>query len=59
MQSELTWFASSAVVALIVAAVVRQRGYSMALPVMGVGFVVSLLPVGPDAPPDPGLVSRR
>ena len=56
MQSELTWFASSAVVALIVAAVVRQRGYSMALPVMGVGVLVSLLPIGPEAPPDPGLV---
>ena len=56
MNSELTWFASSAVVALVVAALVRQRGYSMALPVMGVGVVISILPFGPDAPPDPGLV---
>lgn len=56
MHSMLTWFAASAAIALVVAAIARQRGRSMALPVMAAGVLVSMVPVGPDAPPEPGIV---
>ncbi|MFA7324684.1 MAG: cation:proton antiporter [Candidatus Nanopelagicales bacterium] len=56
MHSVFTWFAASAAIALVIAAFARQRGWSMSLPVMGTGVIFGLLPVGPDAPPEPGLV---
>lgn len=52
----LGWFAASLLIAVVVAFLVRQRGWSMALPLLGVGAVVGYLPIGPSAPPEPELV---
>lgn len=52
----LAWFAASVLIAVVVAFLVRQRGWSMALPLMLVGAVVGLLPIGPSAPPEPEVV---
>ena len=53
MESSLGWFAAAALVAVVVAILARQRGWGMALPVLAVGAVVGVLPIGPDATPDP------
>lgn len=50
------WFATSALIAVGVAAFTRQRGWGMALPVLFAGVIVGFLPVGPDAPPEPEIV---
>lgn len=50
------WFATSALIAVGVAAFTRQRGWGMALPVLLAGVVVGFLPVGPSAPADPEVV---
>ena len=50
------WFATSALIAVGVAAFTRQRGWGMALPVLLAGVVVGFLPIGPSAPPDPEIV---
>lgn len=50
------WFATSALIAVGVAAFTRQRGWGMALPVLFAGVIVGFLPVGPSAPPDPEIV---
>ena len=52
----LGWFAASLLIAVVVAFLVRQRGWSMALPLLVVGAVVGYLPIGPSAPPEPELV---
>ena len=57
MQSfPLGWFAASLLIAVVVAFLVRQRGWSMALPLLVVGAVVGYLPIGPSAPPEPEIV---
>lgn len=56
MADSLTWFAASATIALAVAAISRQLGWGMALPLVGVGAVVGAVPVGPDAPLEPEFV---
>ncbi len=53
MESTLGWFAASALIAVVVAILARQRGWGMALPVLAIGVVVGVLPIGPDAAPDP------
>lgn len=50
------WFATSALIAVGVAAFARQRGWGMALPVVIIGAVIGALPIGPDAPPDAELI---
>lgn len=50
------WFTTSALIAVGVAAFTRQRGWGMALPVLLSGVIVGVLPVGPDAPPEPEIV---
>lgn len=55
MGENLTWFAASGAIALIVAAMARQFGFGMALPIMFVGAVVGSLPIGPNAPVHPEL----
>ena len=53
MESSLGWFAAAALIAVVVAILARQRGWGMALPVLAVGAVVGVLPIGPEAAPDP------
>ena len=52
----LVWFSVSAALAILVALFTRQRGWGMALPVLGAGVLTGLLPFGPSAPPDPEVV---
>jgi CPA1 family monovalent cation:H+ antiporter len=56
MPESLTWFAASATIALVVAAITRQLGWGMALPLVGVGAVVGAVPIGPNAPLEPEFV---
>lgn len=56
MESTLTWFAAAATIAILVALFTRQRGWGMALPVLGVGILVGLFPGGLAAPPDPEII---
>lgn len=59
MHDNLGWFAASGLLALIVAAVARQRGFGFALPVLLVGAFVGSIPYGPSAPlhPEVALIS--
>lgn len=51
----LTWELFAAViVALVVAAVARWRGWGVAIPVLVAGVVIGFLPFGPSAPDDAG-----
>ena len=52
----LTWLAWSIAVSLIVAFFLRQRGWSIALPLIFVGMILGRLPFGPSAPLRPELV---
>lgn len=56
MSDDLTWFAASATIALVVAAITRQLGWGMALPLVGFGAFVGAVPIGPDAPLEPEFV---
>ena len=49
----LVW---TAVIAVALAMVLRSRGVGTALPLLGVGIVVGLLPIGPNAPADPEII---
>ena len=53
METYLGWFAVFAVMAVVVAILARHRGWGMALPVLIVGVIVGLFPIGPDLAPDP------
>lgn len=55
-EGSLVWFVSAATVAILVALFTRQRGWGMALPVLGVGVLVGLIPGGLAAPPDPEVI---
>jgi CPA1 family monovalent cation:H+ antiporter len=48
--------AASATMAVGVAVFVRRQGWGMAIPLILIGAVVSWLPFGPTAPPDPEIV---
>lgn len=50
------WFTTSALIAVGIAALTRQRGWGMALPVLLAGVIFGFLPIGPSAPPDPEIV---
>ncbi len=56
MHGTLGWFTAAAGIAILVALFTRQRGWGMALPVLGVGALVGLLPGGLAAPPDPEII---
>ena len=49
-------FAIAGIVAAAVALLARQRGYGIALPLLASGLVIGLLPIGPDAPPEPEVI---
>lgn len=44
------------VIAIVVAAVARWRGWGIALPLLGAGALIGLLPIGPTAPDNAGEV---
>lgn len=56
MSDTLVTLATSAVIAVAVAAFARHRGWSIALPLIAAGVLVGFVPVGPDAPPDPEII---
>ena len=56
MNETYVTLAGSAAIAVGIAAFARQRGWSMALPLIAAGVVFGALPVGPSAPPDPEIV---
>lgn len=56
MNETFVTLAISAVVAVGVGVLTRQRGWGMALPLILAGLVVSLLPIGPDNLPDPEII---
>ncbi len=45
-----------AIVAVLIAAVARNRGFNPSLPVLGAGLLFGFLPIGPEAPADPEFV---
>ncbi|MGA1146846.1 MAG: cation:proton antiporter [Candidatus Nanopelagicales bacterium] len=49
-------YAASGVVVLAVAVFIRQRGWGIALPLIFVGAVIGIAPVGPTAPPEPEVI---
>lgn len=49
----LAWLATATVLAVGVAALARQRGWGMALPVLATGAIVDFLPFGINAPLEP------
>ena len=56
MNETFVTLAISAVVAVGVGVLTRQRGWGMALPLIVAGLAVSLLPIGPDNLPDPEII---
>ena len=56
MNQEFITLAASAVIAVVIAAVARQRGWGIALPLVFSGAIVGILPFGPTAPPDPEII---
>jgi monovalent cation/hydrogen antiporter len=53
---DLFGYAVAGVISLSLSVFFRQRGWGIALPLIAVGAIVGLLPIGPDAPPDPEVV---
>ena len=56
MLDDLFAYALTAVIVLGLAALMRQRGWGIALPLMALGVVVGLAPFGPAAPPEPEVI---
>ena len=56
MDESLISYAVTGVVALGLAVFIRQRGWGIALPLIGLGALVGIAPIGPDAPPNPEVV---
>ena len=56
MSSAFTTLAISGVVAVVIAAFLRQRGWSMSLPLIGAGFLLGIAPFGPNEVPDPEII---
>lgn len=48
--------AVAAAIAIALGAFLRQRGWGIAIPLLAAGAVLGILPVGPDAPPDPEII---
>ena len=56
MSEDVVTVAVSAVIALVIAVFLRQRGWSIALPLIAAGAIVDIAPFGPDALPEPELI---
>lgn len=56
MDESLISYAITGVIALGVAVFIRQRGWGIALPLIALGALVGLAPIGPSAPPEPEVV---
>ncbi|HEV8023285.1 MAG TPA: cation:proton antiporter [Candidatus Nanopelagicales bacterium] len=56
MDETLLSYAVTGVVALGVAVFIRQRGWGIALPLIALGALVGVAPVGPSAPPNPEVI---
>jgi Na+/H+ antiporter len=48
--------AVSGVIAVVIAAFLRQWGWSMSLPLIGAGMLLGLVPFGPNGVPDPEII---
>ena len=48
--------AMAAAISVALGAFLRQRGWGIAIPLLAAGAVIGILPVGPDAPPDPEII---
>lgn len=48
--------AVAAAVSVALGAFLRQRGWGIAIPLLAAGAVLGILPIGPDAPPDPEVI---
>ncbi|MDA2986468.1 MAG: cation:proton antiporter [Actinomycetota bacterium] len=46
----------AAVISVALGVFLRQRGWGIAIPLLAVGALVGIAPVGPDAPPDPEVI---
>jgi monovalent cation/hydrogen antiporter len=53
---DLFGYAIAGVISLSLSVFFRQRGWGIALPLIFVGAIMGLLPIGPDAPPNPEVV---
>jgi len=53
---EAIQFGGIAVIAVVIAAIARNRGINPSLPLLGAGLLVGVLPIGPSAPADPEFV---
>jgi len=49
-------YAVTGVIILAVAVFIRQRGWGIALPLIAVGAIIEIAPIGPTAPPDPEVI---
>jgi NhaP-type Na+/H+ and K+/H+ antiporters len=49
-------YAITGVIALGVAVFIRQRGWGIALPLIALGALVGIAPIGPSAPPNPEVI---
>ncbi len=56
MDESLFEFAASGVLILVVAVFIRQRGWGIALPLISLGAIIGIAPIGPDAPPEPEVI---
>lgn len=56
MNSTYVTLAASAAIAVGLAAIARQRGWGMSIPLIAAGAFIGWLPIGPSAPPDPEII---
>ncbi len=56
MDENLFEYAASGVVILAVAVFIRQRGWGIALPLIALGAIIGIAPIGPDAPLEPEVI---
>ncbi len=56
MSSAFTTLAICGVTAVVIAAFLRQLGWSMSLPLIGAGLLLGLAPFGPNEVPDPEII---
>lgn len=56
MSSAFTTLAISGVVAVVIAAALRQLGWSMSLPLIAAGLLLGLAPFGPNEVPEPEII---
>ncbi len=56
MSSAFATLAISGVIAVVIAAFLRQWGWSMSLPLIGAGLLLGIAPFGPNEVPDPEII---